>query len=104
MSWIFHNRDTVLAGVAPGGDRAVRAHSKMAGNLAMYAAVILITFITGAANETTAIAGTVLLAARVLYAAVYVAGIPYLRSAVFATGQFAMLVYIWQIFAHYLAN
>lgn len=101
---MFHNRDTVLEGVAPWGGRAVRAHGNMAGNLALYAAVILIAFVTGTANETTAIAGTVLLTARVLHAAIYIAGIPHLRSAVFAVGQFAMLVYVWQIVAHYLAR
>ena len=88
----------------PWGGRAVRAHNNMVGNLAMYAAVILIAYVTGAANETTAIAGTVLLTARVLHAAIYIAGIPYLRTAVFAMGQFSMLVYVWQIVAHYLAQ
>jgi uncharacterized MAPEG superfamily protein len=104
IKWLLRNRDTALGGVAPWGDRATRAHGNMAGNLAMYAAVILIAFVTGAANETTAMAGTVLLAARILYAAVYIAGIPYLRTAVFAVGQFAMLVYVWQIVAHSLAH
>jgi len=103
LRWIFHNRDTVLKGVAPWGDRGVRAHANMADNLAIYAAVIVIALVTGAANATTAVAGTIMLTARVLHAAVYIAGIPYLRTAIFAVAQLAMLVYVWQIVAHTLA-
>lgn len=104
VRWIFYNRDTVLAGVAPWGGRAIRAHANLADNLAIYAAVIGIAYITGAANGVTMVAGVILLAARVLHAMVYIAGIPYLRTAVFAVAQVAMLVYVWQIIAHLLAR
>ena len=104
VRWIFYNRDTVLQGVAPWGGRAVRAHDNLADNLAMYAAVIGIAHITGATNGATMAAGEVLLAARVLHAVVYIAGIPYLRTAVFAVAQLAMLVYVWQIVVHFLAH
>jgi uncharacterized MAPEG superfamily protein len=104
IRWIFYNRDTVLEGVAPWGDRAVRAHSNLADNLAIYAAVIGLAHITGACNHTTLVAGIVLLIARVLHAAIYIAGIPYLRTAAFAAGQFAMLVYVWEIIAHFMAR
>lgn len=103
IRWIFHNRDTVLEGVAPWGGRAIRAHSNMADNLAIYAAVIAIAHFTGAANAVTALAATVIVVARVLHAAVYIAGIPYLRTAVFSVAQFAMLVIVWQIVRHVLA-
>jgi len=104
VRWIFYNRDTVLEGVAPWGGRAVRAHANMADNLAIYAAVISLAYATGAANATTALAGTVLLTARFLHAAIYIAGIPYLRTAVFAVAQLSMLVYAWQIVAHFMAQ
>jgi len=104
IKWIFHNRDTVLEGVAPWGGRAIRAHGNHADNLAIYVAVIGIAYIVGATNTTTQMAGLVLLGARVLYTLVYIAGIPYLRTAVFAIGQFAMLVYVWQIIAHFSAG
>jgi uncharacterized MAPEG superfamily protein len=102
VRWIFYNRDTVLNGVPPWGERAVRAHSNMADNLAIYAGVIIIAHLTGAANETTAIASMVILVARILHAAVYIAGIPYLRTAVFAVAQFSMLLCVWQVVAHFL--
>lgn len=104
IKWIFHNRDTVLEGVAPWGGRAIRAHDNLADNLAMYAAVIGLAHITGATNGMTMVAGIVLLAARLLHAAVYIAGIPYLRTAVFAVAQFAMLFYVWEIVVHFMAR
>jgi uncharacterized MAPEG superfamily protein len=104
IRWIFYNRDTELQGVAPWGGRAVRAHDNLADNLAMYAVVIGLAHVTGATNDMTAIAGETLLAARVLHAVVYIAGIPYLRTAVFAVAQLAMLVYVWQIVVHFLAS
>jgi uncharacterized MAPEG superfamily protein len=104
IKWIFYNRDTELAGVAPWGGRAVRAHSNLADNLAMYAVVIGIAHLTGSTNDLTQVAGIVLLIARVLHALVYIAGIPYLRTAVFAVAQVCMLVYVWQTIAHFLAH
>jgi len=104
IRWIFYNRDTELAGVAPWGGRAVRAHSNLADNLAMYAVVIGIAHFTGATNGVTQVAGMVLLIARLLHAVIYIAGIPYLRTAAFAVAQLAMFVYIWQIIAHFIAR
>ena len=104
IKWIFYNRDTVLEGVAAWGGRAIRAHDNLADNLAMYAAVIGIAHITGATNGVTMVAGMVLLGARVLHAMVYIAGIPYLRTAIFAVAQLAMLVYVWEIIAHFTAR
>jgi uncharacterized MAPEG superfamily protein len=104
IRWIFYNRDTVLEGVAAWGGRAIRAHGNLADNLAMYAAVIGIAHITGATNGVTMVAGMVLLGARVLHAMVYIAGIPYLRTAIFAVAQLAMLVYVWEIIAHFTAR
>jgi len=104
VKWIFYNRDTTLEGVPPLGGRAIRAHSNLADNLAIYAAVILVAHVTGAVNGTTQIAGIVLLIARLLHAMIYIRGIPYLRTAAFATGQVAMLVYVWQIVVHFNAH
>ena len=104
VKWIFHNRDTELAGVAPWGGRAVRAHANLADNLAMYAVVIGIAVATGAANGVTLAAGLALLAARILHAVVYIAGVPYLRTGVYAVAQIAMLTYVWQIAAHALVH
>lgn len=104
IRWIFYNRDTELEGVAPWGGRAVRAHSNLADNLAMYAVVIGIAHFTGSTNDLTQTAGIALLIARILHAAVYIAGIPYLRTAAFAVAQLSMFVYAWQIISHFVAH
>ncbi|NDG37954.1 MAG: MAPEG family protein [Betaproteobacteria bacterium] len=104
MRWIFNNRDSLLAGVASWGGRAIRARANLADNTAMYTAAIGITHVTGATNGATLVAGIVPLTARMLHAMVYIVGIPYLRTAVFAVGQFAMFVYVWQIIAHFMAH
>jgi uncharacterized MAPEG superfamily protein len=70
----------------------------------MYAVIIGIAHFTGSTNDVTQVAGIVLLIARVLHALVYIAGIPYLRTAVFAVAQVSMLVYVWQTIAHFLAH
>ena len=101
LKWIFYNRDTNLEGVPPWGGRAIRAHSNLADNLAIYGAVILVAHVTGATNGTTQIAGCLLLIARLLHAMIYIRGIPYLRTAAFAVGQLAMLAYVWQIIVHF---
>ncbi|NBY03848.1 MAG: MAPEG family protein, partial [Betaproteobacteria bacterium] len=61
IRWIFYNRDTELLGVSPWGERAVRAHSNLAQNLAIYAVVIGIAHLSGSTNEVTQLAGIVLL-------------------------------------------
>ena len=104
IRWIFYNRDTELAGVPPWGGRAVRAHSNLADNLAIYAVVIGLAHFTGATNGVTQVAGMVLLIARVLHAIIYIVGIPYLRTAAFAVAQVAMLVYVWQTIVHFMAR
>lgn len=104
IKWLFYNRDTRLEGVPSWGDRAVRAHDNLVNNLAMYVGIIGIAYVTGATSGVTMIAGIVLLIARVLHAIVYIAGIPYLRTGVFAVGQFAMLVYVWQIVVHFAGH
>ena len=70
----------------------------------MYAAVIGVAVATGATNRTTLVAGVVLLVARILHALVYIAGIPYLRTAVYGVAQFGMLAYVWQILVHVMAH
>ena len=104
IKWIFYNRDTALEGVAPWVGRAVRAHDNLADNLAMYGIVIGVAYVTGAVNSITATAGIVLLVARVLHQIIYILGIPYLRTAVFAVAQVSMLVYVWRIVAHFMGR
>ena len=99
-AWGFGNRDTPLEGTPAWGDRAVRAHMNLVENLPTYAVLVLIAHAIGATYATTAIGGGIFLGARVLHAAVYIAGVPYIRTAAFGLCQLGNLIYLWQIAVH----
>lgn len=79
------NRDSTPP-VPPWVGRANRAHRNLIENLPHFAALVLVAHVAGLANETTALGATLFLWARVAHAAVYIAGIPWVRTAAFAAG------------------
>ena len=72
--------------------RCNRAHVNLVENLPAFAILVLVAHVTGEANTTTAAAAMVFFWARVLHAIGYIAGIPYLRTILFAVGVVACLV------------
>ena len=66
------------------GGRAARAHRNMLENLVLFAALVLVAVAAGRTNATTLLGAQIFLYARLAYAAVYVAGIPWLRTGVWA--------------------
>jgi uncharacterized MAPEG superfamily protein len=82
------NREDVPA---PSGwiGRARRAHANMVENLVVFAALVLAVVAAGKTSGMTATAAELFLAARVVYTVVYIAGIPWLRTLVFAVGVIA---------------
>ena len=69
--------------------RAKRAHLNMTENLAHFAVLVIVAHLAGVANETTAIAAQVFFWARLAHAAVFYAGIPFLRTLAFSAGFIA---------------
>ncbi len=63
------------------GGRAARAHRNMLENLVLFAALVLVAVAAGKTNATTLLGAQIFLYARLAYAVVYVAGIPWLRTA-----------------------
>jgi len=96
LAWGFGNRDQPL-GSPPWVGRAVRAHANLVENLAPFAILVLVAQVAGRANATTALGATIFFWGRVAYAAVYVAGIPYLRTAVFFAAMLGELMILSQI-------
>lgn len=72
--------------------RAKRAHANMVENLVVFAALVLAVVAAGKTSGMTATAAELFLAARVVYTVVYIAGIPWLRTAVFALGVLAQIM------------
>ena len=91
------NRDTmpVLTGLAR---RANRAHLNMLENLLLFAIVVVVAQIAGRANGTTALGATLFFWARLVYAVVYLAGIPWVRTAVWTVSFVGIVMILTQLF------
>ena len=71
-----------LAGPTGWAGRAARAHRNMIENLVLFAALVLIAVASGKTDSTTLLGAQLFFWARVAYALVYLAGIPWLRTGV----------------------
>ena len=97
MAWGFGNRDTPLA-VPAWVERTRRAHANMVENLPVFASLVLVAHVAGKADASTALGSQIFFVGRVAHAAIYIAGIPYLRTAAFfvsAVGEVMILVRIF---------
>lgn len=82
VPWAFGNRDTASVPLAPWALRADRASANLQENLVLFAPLVLLVHVAGIANATTALGAQIFVAARIAHAAVYLAGIPMLRTLV----------------------
>ena len=98
MAWGFGNRDTTLA-VPTWIERVRRAHLNAVENLAPFAAVVLVAHVTGKADATTALGAQIFFVGRVAHTAIYIIGIPYLRTAAFFVALAGMLMIVNRIMA-----
>jgi uncharacterized MAPEG superfamily protein len=78
--------------------RAKRAHLNMLENLVLFAVLVLIAQVAGKANATTAMGASIFFWARLVYAGVYLAGISWVRTAVWAVSVIGMVMIAWQLF------
>jgi len=90
------NRENLpsLEGVAA---RARRAQQNMLENLAVFAALVLVAQLAGKTNSATALGAQMFFWARLAYAPVYVVGIPWLRTALWAVSFVGMLRILQQL-------
>lgn len=77
--------------------RAQRAHRNMLESLPLFAALVLIAQVGGKANALTALGSAIFFWARVAYTVIYIAGIPWLRSAVWMAGSAGLIVIFIQL-------
>ena len=63
-------------------DRAARAHRNMLESMVLFAVLVLVAHVAGRANATTLLGAQLFFWGRVAYAAVFIAGIPWLRTGV----------------------
>ena len=78
--------------------RARRAHLNMLESLAIFAIVVLVAHVTGRANATTALGASLFFWGRLAFALIYVAGVPWLRTAVWLVSIAGMVLVFSQLF------
>jgi uncharacterized MAPEG superfamily protein len=76
---VIGNRDGLpeLQGLA---GRALRAHENMVANLVLFASLVLVVALTGKSNAMTALGAELFFWGRVVYAIIYLIGIPWART------------------------
>jgi uncharacterized MAPEG superfamily protein len=78
--------------------RAARAHRNMLESIALFAILVLVAHVTQRANAQTALGAAVFFWARLAYAFIYVAGIPWLRTAVWGVSVVGLVMILAQLF------
>ena len=78
--------------------RARRAHINMLENLLVFAIVVLVAHVAGRANSTTALGAALFFWGRLAFAIVYVVGVPWLRTALWAVALAGILMIFSQLF------
>jgi uncharacterized MAPEG superfamily protein len=97
-AWNAGNREKPFEGTPAWGQRAARAHANLLENLALFMIAVLVVHVSGRANAESAQGATLFFVARVIHAALYTAGITYLRTLAFAVslaGVFRVLGALW---------
>ena len=79
------------------GGRAARAHRNMIENLVLFAALVLVAVAAGKTNDMTLLGAQIFLWARLAYALVYIAGIPWLRTGVWAVSVVGLAMIFLQL-------
>jgi uncharacterized MAPEG superfamily protein len=79
------------------GGRALRAHRNMIENLVLFAAVVLAVVAAGKTSDTTLLGAQIFFWARVVYAAIYLAGIPWARTAAWTVSVVGLLMVLWPL-------
>lgn len=80
------------------GGRAMRAHSNMIENMALFIPLVLIAVAAGKTNSTTLVGAEIFFWARVVYAVIYLIGIPWLRTATWFVSVIGLIVMCSQLF------
>lgn len=78
--------------------RAQRAHVNMLESLVIFAIFVLVAQATNRLDETTALGAQIFFWGRVAYALVYLAGVPWVRTLVWAVSVVGLLMILSQLF------
>ena len=77
--------------------RAYRAHHNMLESLVLFAALVLVAVAAGKTNSTTLLGAQLFFWARLAYAAIYLAGIPWLRTLAWLVSMVGLILIFVQL-------
>ena len=77
--------------------RAQRAHHNLIENLILFAVLVLVAVVAGKTNAMTLLGAQIFFWARVAYALVYYAGIPWLRTGIWGVSVVGMVLIFLQL-------
>ena len=77
--------------------RAQRAHSNMLESLVLFAALVLVAQVSGKTNAMTALGAQLFFWSRLVYAPVYVAGIAWVRTALWSVSIVGLILMLLQL-------
>ncbi len=80
------------------GGRVVRAYGNTVDNIIFFAAVVLTAHHAGVSNDVTVAGALTFMACRIVYAFVYIRGIPVIRTVAYLGGVIGTLVIASQLF------
>ena len=78
--------------------RAMRAHLNMIQNMALFIPLVLVAVAANKTNSTTLVGAEIFFWARVVYAVVYLIGIPWVRTATWAVSLIGLIMICSQLF------
>jgi uncharacterized MAPEG superfamily protein len=84
----------VLTGFA---GRAKRAHLNMLENMVLFSALVLIAVVAQKTNASTAMGALIFFWARLIYAVIYLLGVPWLRTLAWAVSVIGMIMVAWPL-------
>jgi uncharacterized MAPEG superfamily protein len=94
IPWAVGNRQSGGKKMPAWAVRARKASDNMAENLVLFAVVVLVVHVAGAANETSTLGAQVFLGGRVGHALLYIAGVAWLRTAAWLVGVAGTLMVV----------
>jgi uncharacterized MAPEG superfamily protein len=90
------NRESLPPATSWAG-RAQRAHRNMLENLVLFAVLVLVTELTNKNNAMTGFGAQLFFWARVIYAIIYVIGLPWLRTGVWVISMIGLILIFLQL-------
>lgn len=98
LKWNASNRDGASAPLTGVAARAARANANFLETFGFFAAAVLAVTVTDRHTAHTALGAELYFWARVAYLPIYLVGIPYLRTAVWAVSLWGMLQVLEALF------